>query len=56
MRVSWEAHESINFELGGSPSAIFWLHKNIVSMRTLNLKLNLDFPTQLVQAMIADGR
>jgi hypothetical protein len=36
MRVSWEAHECITFKLDGDPTAIAWLHKNIVSFRQLH--------------------
>jgi hypothetical protein len=52
--MSWEAHHCVEFDLDGSPSAIFWLH--IVSVKDLYLKLNVDFPKQLVQALIAGGR
>jgi hypothetical protein len=56
MRVSWAAHKCIAFELDGSPTAIAWLHKNIVSMRRLSLEVAFSPPKQLLQGLIADGR
>lgn len=55
MRVSWHDH-SINFQLDGSASATSWLHRNIVSMQTLNLKISLDLPQRTLQDVMEGGR
>jgi hypothetical protein len=54
--LTWEAHDHIRFDLNGSPSAISWLHKNIVSIRHLSLALTFNPPKQLLQDLFVDGR
>jgi hypothetical protein len=56
LRASCEAYGDIHFELDGSPSAICWLHKNIVSIQTLYLTLTFNPPKQLLQGLLAAGR
>lgn len=56
MRFSWEAHEYLEFELDGSLSVICWLHKNIVSIRSLGLRLKFSPPKQLLQSLFAGSR
>jgi hypothetical protein len=55
MRVSWQEH-SIKHELNGSPSAITWLHKNIVSIQDLNLELRFDAPDKLLLGLLEAGK
>lgn len=43
------------FQLDGSASAVAWLHKNIVSMKTLWLKISLDMPRRLLQDIMEGG-
>lgn len=55
MGVSWQDH-SINFSLGWSGSATFWLLKNIVSMRELNLNISGDVSQTALQDVMEAGR
>jgi hypothetical protein len=56
MRVSWDGHRWLGFKLNGSPSAISWLHKYIVTMKDLHLLLTFNPPKQLLQDLFKDGR
>jgi hypothetical protein len=56
MRVSWDGHQQLGFTLNGSPSAISWLHKNIVTIKELSLTLEFNPPKQLLQDLFKDGR
>lgn len=56
LRASWEAYGDIYFAMDGSPSAICWLHKNIVSITTLYLTVTFNPPQQLLQGLIAASR
>lgn len=46
--VSWQDH-SIDFKLDGSASAVSWLHKNIVSVTTLELEITVGLPLKMLQ-------
>lgn len=56
LRVSWEAYGNIHFTLSASPSAISWLHKNIVSIKSLFLEVTFNLPTQLLQGLVSASR
>jgi hypothetical protein len=55
MRVSWHDH-SIMFDLDGSFSSIFWLHKNIGTMKELGLTIGRALPENLLQDLLKAGR
>jgi hypothetical protein len=55
MRVSWQDH-SIRFKLDGSPSAILWLYRNIVSIQDLYLQISVDLPTNLLLGLLGAGK
>jgi hypothetical protein len=54
MPVSWHEH-SIDFHLGDSPSAIAWLHDNIVSMHKLSLTMSSSLLKLPRQDLLARG-
>lgn len=55
MSVSWHDH-SMDFQLDGSVSAIYWLHKNIVSMQQLWLTISVSLPAKTLQDVMESGR
>lgn len=55
MSVSWQGH-SIEFGLGGSVTAAYWLHKNIVTMQHLSLFISFDMPRRMLQDIIDGAR